>query len=175
MPDLALATTPERAFLTFYVQGRRYGIALTKVREVSTHVACTPVPQAPPVVRGLTSLRSRIHLVLDAGVALHGQPTECTAESRLVVLHEGVAAQFALLVERGGDIVHAGGDLIEPAADARAAEPTPDADPVIALCKLRGELMMVIEPAALVAGLEAATRGRPTGAPAAAAAGETRP
>lgn len=166
MSERALAVAPERAYLTFRAGDRRYGIDLAQVREVSTHVACTPVPQAPPVVRGLANLRSRIYLVLDTGTALHGRPADCSGESRLFVLHERVAAQVALLVERGGDLVGAGSEQLEPIAGEGA---TPG--PVVALCKLAGELMMVIEPAALVAGLEAAIRGRAVGA--AAGAGES--
>jgi purine-binding chemotaxis protein CheW len=164
MTDMVLTAQRDRSFVTFRVQGRRYGLDVEQVREVSTHVTCTPVPQTPLMVRGLTNLRSRIYLVLDARAALHGEPTQCTADSRLVVLHERVGEQLGLLVEQGGDVVYVSADQIEAAAPEGAAEASAPAGPVVAVCKLEDELVMVIDAATVVGELETALRGRPAGA-----------
>ncbi len=160
MPELVRAQPTSRAFLTFRVSGRLYGLDVAQVREVSTHTAFTPVSQAPPLVRGLANLRSRIYLVLDAGMALGRTPTDCTSENRLIVLHERVAEHLCLLVDQGGDIVQVPIEQIEDAANAEAADSsvTSTPTPVVALCKLEGELMMVIDPGRVVAALETAIR-----------------
>lgn len=160
MNELAVTPTPDRSFYTFRVHGRLYGLDLGQVREVSTQVACTPVPQAPALVRGLANLRSRIYLVLDAGAALRGNPSECTSDSRLVVLQDRVAPSAAMLVDRGGDVVRVPVAEIEAVGRSGAGEASAEshASAVVALCKLDSELMMVVDPARLAAALETAIR-----------------
>jgi len=41
-----------RLFCSFRTEGRLYGIDAAQIREVSAQVVFTPVPQAPPAVRG---------------------------------------------------------------------------------------------------------------------------
>lgn len=160
MNELAAMPTLDRSFYTFRVHGRLYGLDLAQVREVSTQVACTPVPQAPALVRGLTNLRSRIYLVLDAGAALRGNPSECTRDSRLVVLQDRVTLSAAVLVDRGGDVVRVPVSEIESIGRSGAGEApaATQASAVVALCKLDSELMMVVDPARLATALESAIR-----------------
>jgi purine-binding chemotaxis protein CheW len=158
--DLALAPKPARLFYTFRVHGRLYGLDLAQVREVSTQVDCTPVPQTPPLVRGMANLRSRIFLVLDSGAAVRGEPSQRTPESRLIVLQERVAASLALLVDRGGEVVRVPANEIEDTPRPELANSPGDSQtgPVVALCKLEGELMMLIDPLRIIAALETAIR-----------------
>lgn len=157
MNELAPARETDRTFLTYRAQGRLFGLDVAHVREVSTHVTVTPVPQAPALVRGLLNLRSRIYLVLDFNPVLGGAPSVCTSESRLIVLQSLVAENVGLLVEQGGEIVRVPAEQIE---DARAAESSEHRAPsaVVSLCKLDGELMMVVDPHRIVAALETAIR-----------------
>jgi purine-binding chemotaxis protein CheW len=177
-----------RSFCTFRAQDRLYGLDVTNVREVSTQVTLTPVPQAPLLVRGLANLRSRIYLVLDLRPALGLPPVERTADSRLIVLHPRIAEGLGLFVERGGDIVHVAADQIEemtPAAGSGRGTPqplpygrgsdqplphgrgsdqpaevvTPPATVIVGVCKLDAELMMILDPARLVTALENEMRG----------------
>ena len=157
MSNLVPAQAPVRSFCTFRTQDRLYGIDVTQVREVSTHVALTPVPQAPSIVRGLVNLRSRIYLVLDVRPALSLPPLGCTADTRLVVLHPRVAESLGLFVERGGDIVRVSADQIEAITQPAADNPATPAVPVVGVCKLDTELMMIIDPAKLVGMLEQET------------------
>lgn len=154
MSSLAPAQSPVRSFCTFRTQERLYGIDVAQVREVSTHVAMTPVPQAPSIVRGLVNLRSRIYLVLDVRPTLALPPLGCTSDSRLIVLHPRVAESLGLFVERGGDIVRAAAGQIEAVAQPAADSPETPAAPVVGVCKLDTELMMIIDPAKVVGMLE---------------------
>jgi purine-binding chemotaxis protein CheW len=160
MNEFALTPALAHTYYTFRVHGRLYGVDLAQVREVSAQVASTPVPQAPPLVRGLANLRSRIYLVLDTGAAVRSAPSEQTADSRLIVLQERVAEGVALFADRGGDVVRVSTDQIEAAADSDAVDSPggSSASPVVALCKLDGELMMAIDPVRIVAALETAIR-----------------
>jgi purine-binding chemotaxis protein CheW len=145
MSELLPRDAALRSFCTFRVQQRLYGIEVAQVREVSPHLPMTPVPQVPPVVRGLFNLRSRIYLGLDVRPLLGLAPTECTADSRLLILKPEVARDVGMLVEQGGDIVHARADQIEPVGPTAEA-PAGDASSLITgVCKLPTELMMVVD------------------------------
>jgi len=50
---------------TFYVGGAYFGIPVAQVQEVVRPQPITPVPLAPPVVRGLINLRGQILTALD--------------------------------------------------------------------------------------------------------------
>jgi purine-binding chemotaxis protein CheW len=158
MTELAPREKPVRTFCTFRAQGRLYGIDVGQVREVSPHVVVTPVPQAPPIVRGLANLRSRIYLVLDIGPALGLPPSECTSASRLIVLQAGVAENLGVFVDCGGDIARVPLDQIETTT-GRTTETVESsveqsASPVVGVCKLDAELMMMIDPVRVVAAME---------------------
>jgi purine-binding chemotaxis protein CheW len=111
----------------------------------------TPVPQAPPAVRGLTNLRSRIFLVLDLHPLLGSSPTQCTPESRLIILKPEIVQDVALLVETGADIVYVDPEQIEHTRQA-AGDVHADAisSMIVGVCKLNDDLMMIIDPKTLV-------------------------
>ncbi len=157
MNELA-ADISTRLFCSFRTQGRLYGIDATQVREVSTQVDCTAVPQAPPAIRGLTNLRSRIYLVVDVRPLLGLEPAECTAESRLIVVKPDVAEDLGILVEHGGDIIHVDVNQIEgaPAATAATGDDASGEralDVTAGVCKLESELMTIIDAARIVEAL----------------------
>src|SRR5262245_9062877 len=107
MNELSIREADHRAFCTFRAGQQLYGIDVASLREISTNTSMTPVPPAPPEVRGLVNLRSRILLALDLRAMLGIMPpAEVTDSSRLIVLKPGVAEDIGLLVDSGGDIVN---------------------------------------------------------------------
>jgi purine-binding chemotaxis protein CheW len=145
MSELLPAQAALRSFCTFRLEQRLYGIDVARVREVSPFLPITPVPQAPPAVRGLFNLRSHIYLALDLQPLLGRPPTHCTAESRFIILKPNVAPDAGVLVEQGGDIVHTSAELIEPAG--HAIDPPAEGTPALiaGVCRLPAELMMVVD------------------------------
>lgn len=162
MAELVRAGEGIRVFCSFRTEGRLYGIDAAQVREISTQVSVTPVPQAPAAVRGLTSLRSRIYLVIDMRIFLGLKQLECTDSSRLIILKSQLAENLGILVEHTGDIVHVPAAQIEdaPAAAAEYAETRDEkfTGVVAGVCKLEGELMNIIEPARVIEALESSIR-----------------
>lgn len=164
MNDLIISAAEAlpKTYFTFRVNDRLYGIDVAHVREVSTQVMVSPVPQAPPIVRGLANLRSRIFLVLDLRVALGLPATTCTPESRLIVLQARVAEQVGLLVDKGGEILRVSPSQMEEAP--RGAGDLPESlvnrhSPLVTgVCKLDNELMMMIDPLRLVEATDQAIR-----------------
>jgi chemotaxis signal transduction protein len=87
---------------------------------------------------------------------------DCTPDSRLVVLQAGVAENLGLLVDCGGEIVRVPEDQIEETSlavtDATKTTGNERSSPVVGVCKLENELMMIIDPSRLVAASEQAIR-----------------
>jgi purine-binding chemotaxis protein CheW len=150
MNEIISTDSAARAFCTFRAEGRLYGIELTHLREISTNPMITPVPQAPPEVRGLANLRSRVYLVLDLRALLGLHPVDCTPDSRLIVLKPNVVEDTGLLVDSGGDIARVTPEHIEACGESSGTVVDPDRDsaaPLVSgVCKLETELMMIIDP-----------------------------
>jgi len=143
------------AFCSFRAGERLCGIDVLHVREVSTQVSSTPVPQAPVIIRGLVNLRSRIHLVADLRPIFGMAPVECTPDSRLVILKENLGEGLGVLVDQVGDIVRVSPEQIEISPDD-VAQSGRIAHVVHGVCKLENELMIIVDPVKLIAFIEAA-------------------
>jgi purine-binding chemotaxis protein CheW len=153
MSELVVVDGGVRLFCSFRTEGRLYGIDAAQVREVSAQVTCTPVVQAPPAVRGLANLRSRIYLVVDVRPILGLAPVACTSESRLIVLKPHLAENLGVLVEHGGDIIRVRVEDIEQTpslAGTDASSGDPASAVTAGVCKLKNELMNIVDVAKLV-------------------------
>jgi purine-binding chemotaxis protein CheW len=153
MGELA-AAAQVRSFCSFRARERLLGLDISCVREVSTTLPVTPVPQAPAAVHGLVNLRSQIYLVVDPRPLLGSPALASTPEARLIILQPGAAENIAILADGGGDIIQAGPAQIESAVTSAspALEPGGNQAPafIVGVCKLEGELLMIIDPAKLL-------------------------
>jgi len=154
MPETTSIDSAEETFCSFRADSRLFGIRVSALREISTNTVITPVPQAPPGVRGLANLRSRVHLVIDLRPALGLPAAECTPESRLIILKPNVAEDVGILVDQGGDILCVRRERIESWNESSSSAPDSSGETaaafVVAVCKLDRELMMIIDPSRLV-------------------------
>jgi purine-binding chemotaxis protein CheW len=128
-------------YCTFRIDGLYLGIDAGVVQEVLREQPVTPVPLAPPEVRGLINLRGQIVTALDLGMKL-GLPR---ADRRMnVVVRTGPEA-VSLLVDAIDDVVTlAVGDhapvpsTVDPAIAAH----------LVATGTLDAELLLVLDPVA---------------------------
>ena len=81
----AAATYASVKVLLFTLAGRRHCASLGSVREVIPVQPATPLPGAPPHVRGLINLRGSIVTVLDAAMSEYGVPADDATASILLV------------------------------------------------------------------------------------------
>jgi chemotaxis signal transduction protein len=107
-----VATSSNLDVVFFYLRGLRCALPASVVREMLPMPALTPVPLAPPVMRGIAPLRGQVLSVLDLGVYFpqvgdaHGDglPDPLSAE-RLILVETAPDANTpaiaaALAVER---------------------------------------------------------------------------
>ena len=136
------SATGVRQYCTFWVDDLYLGVDVREVQEVIRYQEMTPVPLAPPVVRGLINLRGQIVTALDLRRRLDLAPRE-TGEPMNVVIRAGDEV-VSLLVDDIGDVVE---------ADAAAREDIPPTvrgvarDLLLATYKLPDRLLLVLDTA----------------------------
>ena len=103
-------------YATFLLDGLYFGIEVLNVQEVIRHQDMTPVPLAPPMVRGLINLRGQIVTALDLRTRLGLSPrTDGDMPMNVVVrTPDGVVS---LLVDEIDDVVEAPAEQFEAAPD----------------------------------------------------------
>lgn len=145
--------SPQHLVMT--IGGERVAMATAEIESVVEIDTLTPVPRAPAHVVGLAPLRSRVLTVIDTRVAIGLPPARPPAPSTdlpiaVVVMIDGHG--YGLLVDTVEDVV--------PAVEARAATGlSPGWARVTAgIVEQDGAAMLLMMPAALVAGPPAATR-----------------
>lgn len=90
--------------LTFIVAGRRAALRAPDVHSVVELETVTPVPLAPPHVRGLTALRSAALAVIDCSVALGLPGAGGDPRGRRAAVVEDGGHLYALLVDEVEDV-----------------------------------------------------------------------
>lgn len=133
---------------SFYLGEALMGIPIQQIEEINRHLAMTPVPHAPPHVRGVINLRGEVVTVIDLRTILGLAPTELTPRTRNVIVNSK-GEHIGLLVDRIADVVTAGGDQVEPPpANVRGV----DGRFFRGVYKLDGELLVILDVEAVVAG-----------------------
>jgi len=91
-------------FVTFTVADQRFGVPVSRVQDILTPERISPVPLAPPAVRGSINLRGRIVTVVDVRTRL-GLPSRVDEQKEMGVTVEQRGEHYTLLVDRIGDII----------------------------------------------------------------------
>lgn len=136
-------------YLIAHIAGRIVAIGSEQVQSVVDIAAVTPVPCAPPHVRGLAALRSRVVTVIDTRLAL-GLARAQDATRAIIVCVDG--HDYALLVDALDDISPF---ALHPLSNGLALDPAWRALGR-GLVERDGEPVLVIDLAALIPGQAAA-------------------
>ena len=99
-------------YATFLLDGLYFGIEVLKVQEVLRQQPTTPVPLAPPMVRGLINLRGQIVTVVDLRIRL-GLSARDGEEPPMNVVVRTADGVVSLLVDAIDDVVEASADDFE--------------------------------------------------------------
>jgi purine-binding chemotaxis protein CheW len=128
-----------RAWCTFRIDGRLYGVAVDRVQEVLRSAAVTPVPLSPGAVRGLINLRGEIVTVVDLRRPLQ-LPAADPASPTLVVVQDG-SSIMTLAVDAIEDVIWTREEDFEPCPDTLQAAAR---ELIQGCCKLPNDLLLVL-------------------------------
>lgn len=129
-------------YLLARVRDERYAFPVEKVREVARGLELTPVPGAPPAVRGVHNLRGEVVPVVElaAVLGLAGGEGDC------VVLAEDAGRRAGLAVDELLDV----SELSDEPARAEA--------PLVGSILVDGHLVGILDVGAILDAVEGATR-----------------
>ena len=101
---------------TFYLEDRVYALDVQEVQEVTKSLPITPIPLAPPYVKGLINLRGQIAVSIDLR-EMFGLPKQEVNEltNNIVCRTDGILLAFP--VDRVGEVVENDYDNFECTPD----------------------------------------------------------
>lgn len=87
VPDKTVEGEHEKElFLSFKIGKETYGIPIDYVQEIVPLYPITKVPNAPPEIVGIISIRGMVLPVIDIGIFLGQKLSEFSQDSRLIIL-----------------------------------------------------------------------------------------
>ncbi len=89
---------PLTQWVTFMLDGEKYGINVMQVREVLRDIEIAPVPGAPAYVLGIINLRGNVVTVIDTRSRFGLATVETNEESRIIII-ETMGQTLGLLVD----------------------------------------------------------------------------
>jgi purine-binding chemotaxis protein CheW len=117
MQDVTSSTnSASHEFVAFRVGTQEFCIDIMGVREIRGWTQATPLPHAPPYVRGVINLRGAVLPIVDLAMRFGLGSTEPTPRSVIIVVqvHQQV---IGLLVDAVSDILTASEDSMQPTPD----------------------------------------------------------
>lgn len=106
----------EEKVVIFTLGGQEYALPISGVREILTWAAPTPVPEAPPYVEGVISVRGEVLPVVDLSRRFGLTCGRAEADRRIIVLE--LSGQSAGLIV--DDVV-----AVESVAEGKLSPPSP--------------------------------------------------
>ncbi|MEO1015758.1 MAG: chemotaxis protein CheW [Pseudomonadota bacterium] len=106
-------TSAAQELVSFRVAGQKYCVDIMSVREIRGWTQATPIPHAPPFVRGVINLRGAVLPIVDLAARLGQDPTEPTARHAIIVV-QMKDQLVGVLVESVSDILSIDGQNVQP-------------------------------------------------------------
>jgi purine-binding chemotaxis protein CheW len=107
-------------YLTFFVAGERYAIAILDVKEIIEVSQMTRVPMTPDYIRGVINLRGNVVPVVDLCARLGKGRCELTKRSCIVLVEvdtRNERQQLGMLVDEVNEILEIPSSHLQPAPD----------------------------------------------------------
>ena len=104
--DLTETNTVVKAgkYLTFVLDGRRYGVPISTVREINRVSEITPVPRTPLFVVGVMNLRGKAIPVVDLRMKLGVKAGPFTRETCIIVI-DTTGGESGIIVDAVHEVV----------------------------------------------------------------------
>ncbi len=128
-------------FCTFFLDGRMFGVPVPQVQEVIRFHPMTPVPLAPPAVKGMINLRGQIVLAIDLRRRLElGERAEAAVPMNVVV--RTLDGAVSLLVDEIGDVIEVSDSSFETPPETLNGGVR---SMILGVHKLEGKLLHVLD------------------------------
>ena len=152
-------------FVSFYSEGRMYGLDIRMVKEINPNVNITAVPRSKNHIRGLVNIRGQVVLVMDIAMMFGRGERPFTEDSHIVILKTAPEISkvrnmkidfdrkvlgdkpLAFLVDKIGDVISVYEDQVE------AAPPHLDeikSKYVYGVVRLEDQLLMILNAAQML-------------------------
>ncbi len=102
--------------IAFHSGGQEFCVDVKAVREIRGWTPATPLPDAPPHVKGVINLRGVVLPIIDLGGRL-GMPSIDPTARHVIIMVEAVGRVAGLLVEAVSDIFTIATTRIQPAPE----------------------------------------------------------
>ncbi|MDD3618918.1 MAG: chemotaxis protein CheW [Desulfobulbaceae bacterium] len=141
-------------YCTFRLSGRLFGVDIRDVKEINTEINITPIFHAPREIKGYINIRGQIYLLFDLRAIFSLPEKDLDKDSRVVLFMPEIGNLCGILVDSIEDVISVGEDLIENRR--RQEREAPDgierrnADIGEGVCKLRDELLIILNAERLV-------------------------
>ncbi len=132
-------------YLTFSVADEEYGISILKVKEIIEVMPITPVPQAPPYLKGVINLRGKIIPVADLRTKLGVGESAYTERTCIIVLEvTRKRSNFltGMVVDSVSEVLHIQGANIE---DVREFTLQNNSRYLLGMAKLDSGLKLILD------------------------------
>ena len=137
-------------FLTFFLAGEEYGIAILKVHEIIGMMAITSVPRTPAFIRGVINLRGKVIPIIDLRLKFGMASQDQTSETCIIVVHvEGI--EVGIVVDRVSEVLNIAGEDIEDAPSFGAEVNT---DYILGIGKSQGKVKILLDIDRVLSGQE---------------------
>lgn len=130
-----------REYLTVYIEGQLFGMAIDQVHDVFLIDSMTAVPLSIPEVAGVLNLRGRIVTAIDMRQRLN-LPKARSTKSTMAVGIEYHGESYGLIIDNVGEVLRISEQQIEPNPtnlDARWRSVS------CGVCRLEQNLMVVLD------------------------------
>lgn len=131
----------EIELLSFRLGDQEYCVDVMSVQEIRGWTPATPLPYAPPHVKGVINLRGIVLPVIDLSARLGMPPLECSDRNVIIVVQIG-ARTCGLLVDAVSDILSIKAEDEQPLPDMAR---DPDANFLRALTLIEGRLIRILD------------------------------
>lgn len=127
-------------YLTFFLAGEEYGVAILRVQEIISMMPITRVPRTPPFIRGVINLRGKVIPIMDLR-AKFGMPAATEPEQVMIVVQVG-GVQIGVIADKVSEVASIKSEDIDPTPDFGSEVHT---EFLLGLGKSNGRLRLLLD------------------------------
>lgn len=116
MSETHMQESSGQELISFRIGAQEFCVDIMAVREIRGWTPATPLPQAPPYVRGVINLRGAVLPIVDLAARLGLGVTEPSERNVIIVVRIGHRL-IGLLVDAVSEVLTAGNGVIQPTPD----------------------------------------------------------